>query len=80
MLHSLPPAALVSAKEMALDPRAEPAYAERVPYIVVHGAPGSRLIDLVVSPREFISGKSEYAINYQYYIHKQVSVCWSIIL
>ena len=36
-----PPAAIVSAKAMAQDPRAEPRFSERVPYVVVHGAPGS---------------------------------------
>ena len=35
-----PPAAIVAAKAMAQDPRAEPRFSERVPYIVVHGAPG----------------------------------------
>jgi hypothetical protein len=31
---SLPPAAIVAAKAMAADPRAEPRYGERVPYVV----------------------------------------------
>jgi hypothetical protein len=31
---SLPPAAIVAAKAMASDPRAEPRYRERVPYVV----------------------------------------------
>lgn len=31
---TLPPAAIVAAKAMAADPRAEPRYAERVPYVV----------------------------------------------
>lgn len=31
---TLPPAAIVAAKAMAVDPRAEPRYAERVPYVV----------------------------------------------
>ena len=35
-----PPAAIVAAKAMAQDPRAEPRFSEGVPYIVVHGAPG----------------------------------------
>ena len=36
----LPPAAIVASKAMARDPRAEPRYGERVPYVVVHGEPG----------------------------------------
>lgn len=38
-----PPAAIVAAKAMAQDPRAEPRFSERVPYVVVHGAPGLHL-------------------------------------
>ena len=38
-----PPAAIVAAKALAQDPRAEPRYAERVPYVVVHGPPGTPL-------------------------------------
>lgn len=36
----VPPAAIVAAKAMATDPRAEPRFAERVPYVVVYGEPG----------------------------------------
>lgn len=36
------------------DPRAEPQYGERVPYVVKAGAPGARLIDRVVSPEEVL--------------------------
>ena len=39
---------------MALDPRAEPRYGERVPYVVVCGGPSARLMDLVVSPHELV--------------------------
>lgn len=39
---TMPPAAEVAARAMAADPRAEPKYAERVPYVVVHAEPGER--------------------------------------
>lgn len=39
----VPPAAIVAAKAMATDPRAEPRFAERVPYVVVYGEPGKLL-------------------------------------
>ncbi len=42
-----PPAALVATQLMTKDPRAEPKYGERVPYVVVNGGPQSRLVDLV---------------------------------
>ncbi|KAF4323239.1 hypothetical protein BBO99_00003039 [Phytophthora kernoviae] len=69
---SAPPAALVSTKAMGKDPRAEPRYAERVPYIVVNGPPGARLVDLVVSPNDFFDKRMRYSVNYHYYIDKQV--------
>ena len=46
----MPPGALVSSRKMLADPRAEPQYGERVPYVVVAGAPGARLIDRCVAP------------------------------
>ena len=39
----VPPAAMVASKALATDPRAEPRYGERVPYVVVHGEPGMSL-------------------------------------
>jgi DNA polymerase zeta len=39
-----PPGALISARRMLEDPRLEPQYGERVPYVVVTGGPGARLI------------------------------------
>ena len=35
-----PAAAHVASRAMAQDPRAEPRYCERIPYVVVHGPPG----------------------------------------
>ncbi|KAG6580342.1 recovery protein 3 isoform 3 [Phytophthora cinnamomi] len=69
---SAPPAALVSTKAMGKDPRAEPRYAERVPYVVVNGPPGARLMDLVVSPDEYFDQRKRYSVNYHYYIDKQI--------
>ena len=39
---ALPPAAIVASKALAHDPRAEPRYGERVPYVVVYDSPGAR--------------------------------------
>jgi hypothetical protein len=69
----LPPSALVSTKLMATDPRAEPLYGERVPYVVVEGEPGSRLADLVVSPQEFLENAHKLQLNARYYITKQIN-------
>ncbi|KAK4378954.1 hypothetical protein RND71_000816 [Anisodus tanguticus] len=69
---SLPPAAIVATKAMRVDPRAEPRYAERVPYVVVHGEPGARLADVVVDPLDVLSLDSPYRLNDIYYIKKQI--------
>ncbi|XP_021772931.1 DNA polymerase zeta catalytic subunit-like [Chenopodium quinoa] len=69
---SLPPAAIVASKAMRVDPRAEPRYAERVLYVVVHGEPGARLVDMVVDPQELLSMESPYRLNDLYYITKQI--------
>jgi DNA polymerase zeta len=50
----LPPAALVAAHRLGTDPRAEARYGERVRYVVVHGGPRARLIDLVVPPEQLL--------------------------
>jgi len=49
-----PPGAIISARKMMDDPRAEPQYGERVPYVVKAGAPGARIVDRVVSPEEML--------------------------
>lgn len=67
-----PPAALVATKEMARDPRAEPQYGERVPYIVAAGHHQSRLIDLVYHPDAFLKFPDRLRPNANYYITKQV--------
>uniref|UniRef100_A0A2P2J1R4 DNA-directed DNA polymerase n=1 Tax=Rhizophora mucronata TaxID=61149 RepID=A0A2P2J1R4_RHIMU len=69
---SLPPAAIVATKAMRVDPRAEPCYAERVPFVVIHGEPGARLTDMVVDPLELLAVDSPYRLNDLYYINKQI--------
>ncbi|VAH26719.1 unnamed protein product [Triticum turgidum subsp. durum] len=69
---SLPPAAIVATKAMLSDPRAEPRYAERVPYVVIHGEPGARLVDMVINPYGLLEVGSPYRLNELYYITKQI--------
>lgn len=66
----LPAAAIVASKAMSLDPRAEPRYAERVPYVVVHGKPGARLSDVVVDPHTMLA--NGLRLHDTYYITKQI--------
>ncbi|KAF9185070.1 DNA polymerase zeta [Haplosporangium sp. Z 11] len=66
-----PPGAIVSARRMELDPRAEPQYGERVPYVVVYGNPGARLTDQVIEPKELIKNKN-LRLNGEYYVRKHI--------
>ncbi|KNE69242.1 hypothetical protein AMAG_13625 [Allomyces macrogynus ATCC 38327] len=66
-----PPGAYLAMHMMQRDPRAEPQYAERVPYLVVAGAPGDRLIDQVKCPTSVLHHR-ELRLNGHYYIHKQI--------
>ncbi|KAI0971970.1 DNA polymerase family B [Xylaria arbuscula] len=66
-----PPGALISTKKMLADARAEPQYGERVPYVVVSGAPGARLIDRCVAPEDLLSN-SHLSLDSEYYISKNL--------
>ncbi|KAI1365416.1 DNA polymerase family B [Xylaria arbuscula] len=66
-----PPGALISTKKMLEDARAEPQYGERVPYVVVSGAPEARLIDRCVAPEDLLSN-SHLSLDSEYYISKNL--------
>ncbi|KAK9829480.1 hypothetical protein WJX72_006119 [[Myrmecia] bisecta] len=68
----VPPAAIVAGKAMAADPRAEPRFGERVPYIVVYGEPGARLVDMVVSPHALVESQGRLRLHSIYYITKAI--------
>lgn len=61
-----PPGAAVAYRRILKDPRDEPQYAERVPYIVSN-AEGRRLIDRARMPEEMIANRS-LGIDAEYYI------------
>lgn len=66
-----PPGALIATKRMLRDPRAEPQYGERVPYVVIAGAPGARLWERCVEPERLIY--DEHAdLDAEYYISKNL--------
>ncbi|XP_078492800.1 DNA polymerase zeta catalytic subunit-like [Ciona intestinalis] len=65
------PAFVLARKMMAVDKRSEPRVGERVPYIVVHGAPGTPLFQLVHPPRDLISDLG-LRLNGAYYVTKMV--------
>ena len=66
-----PPGAMVSTRKMLQDPRSEPQYGERVPYVVITGAPGSRLVDRCVAP-EFLLHDAQVGLDSEYYITKNI--------
>ena len=66
-----PPGALISAKRMLEDPKLEPQYGERVPYVVASGAPGSRLVDRCVAP-EVLLQDANMELDAEYYISKNI--------
>ncbi|PKS09344.1 hypothetical protein jhhlp_003958 [Lomentospora prolificans] len=67
-----PPGALISARRMLEDARAEPQYGERVPYVVITGAPGARLIDRCVAPEDLLEN-SHVTLDAEYYITKNIT-------
>lgn len=66
-----PPGALISTRRMLEDARAEPQYGERVPYVVITGAPGARLIDRCVAP-ETLLDSDHNELDAEYYISKNI--------
>ncbi|KAK4555284.1 DNA polymerase zeta [Recurvomyces mirabilis] len=66
-----PPGALIATKRMLRDPRAEPQYGERVPYVVIAGAPGARLWERCVEP-EVLVRDERVELDAEYYINKNL--------
>lgn len=56
---------------MAYDRRSEPRVGERVPYVIVCGAPGVALIQLVRRPMEVLQDAA-LRLNAAYYLTKQI--------
>ncbi|KAI0335271.1 hypothetical protein GY45DRAFT_1240755 [Cubamyces sp. BRFM 1775] len=64
-----PPGVTVAAKRMLEDPNDEPQYGERIPYVIVRGEPGSRLVDRAVAPHELFRD-SHLRLDANYYISR----------
>ncbi len=67
----LPPGATVAVRRALADPRAEPQYGERVPYVVITGAPGARLVDRCVAPEDLIANP-HWGLDARYYIERNI--------
>lgn len=66
-----PPGALIATRRMLHDPRAEPQYGERVPYVVIAGAPGARLWERCVEPEKLVYDE-QAELDADYYISKNL--------
>ncbi|KAL0491986.1 DNA polymerase zeta catalytic subunit [Acrasis kona] len=79
-IESLPPAAIVAKSNMNKDPRNEPLYGDRVPYVVVHHkssavGPRPRLMDMVLDPITYLKRQqsgNKPILHGCYYIEKQI--------
>lgn len=49
-----------------------PRFGERIRYVVVHGQPNARLIDMVVPPAALVESGGRLRLHGQYYITKQI--------
>lgn len=65
------PALMMTRRWKLSDPKNEPRRGERVPFVIVNGAPGLPLIRLVRSPLEVLNDEN-YKINSIYYITKAI--------
>ncbi|SCV68725.1 BQ2448_846 [Microbotryum intermedium] len=69
--HVPPPGAMVAQRAMKRDPRAEPEYGERVPYILFQSIPGEKQIDHAASPEEFLSDP-RLRLDAKHYIERAI--------
>lgn len=67
----LPPGAIVARERVQKDPRSEPQYRERVPYIVIRDPTKERVKDRSISPEDYVLSfgtAKPHEIDFEYYI------------
>lgn len=67
----LPPGAILANKNIDKDPRLEPQYRERIPYVVIRDSTKVRIKDRCVLPEEFVDSWSTakpLSLDHEYYI------------
>lgn len=70
-MQHIPAGAAVAMKKVARDPRSEPQYKERVPYVVIEDVEKPRIRDRSVAPEEFLAAyklMQPVRLDYDYYI------------
>ncbi|KAI5846317.1 DNA polymerase zeta catalytic subunit [Morchella snyderi] len=65
-----PPAVRLALERMAKDPRNQPQYGERYPFVVVSGGPNARLIDKSVEVEVLLHNSDILCLDSEYYITK----------
>lgn len=67
----LPPGAVIAQQQIKKDPRREPQYRERVPYLVIRDATKERIKDRCVTPEDFVMSygtDNPMELDFEYYI------------
>ncbi|KAF8516147.1 hypothetical protein BU17DRAFT_92979 [Hysterangium stoloniferum] len=64
-----PPGAVVAGRRVLQDPNDEPQYGERIPYVIIRGEPGMKLVDRAVPPEELLHNSNKH-IDAEYYISR----------
>lgn len=67
----LPPGAIIAEKAVKKDPRSEPQYRERIPYLVIRDSSKERIKDRCVTPEAYLESLEThhpYELDYEYYI------------
>ncbi|KAI0793498.1 hypothetical protein C8Q75DRAFT_565280 [Abortiporus biennis] len=64
-----PPGVAVAARRMVQDPNDEPQYGDRIPYVIIRGPPGTRLVDRAAAPEEVLNDSQKH-IDATYYISR----------
>lgn len=66
-----PPTAIVVKHQQSKDKNYRVLKSDRVPFLIIYGLPSDRLIDLVISPKDYYQ-RADRRINITYYITKQL--------
>lgn len=69
----LPPGAIVADRNVSKDPRSEPQYRERVPYLIYQDSTKIRVKDRCISPEDFVktySTQNPLSLDNDYYISR----------
>lgn len=67
----LPPGAILAENAVKMDPRSEPQYRERIPYLVIRDSSKERIKDRSITPEDYLESlqtEHPFELDYEYYI------------